>query len=153
MDADGGHPVSLARGAAPDWSAAGDQIAFQRDHNIVVMSANGGPVRTVTGRITGRGISAAWSPDGRTIAYIRIVVVRGRAAYYLSLIKPDGTENKSHTRAVRIQRNSPVWSPDGRRIAFTAPDGLWAVNADGGGLEQLVPGAGIETPSWTAHGG
>jgi Tol biopolymer transport system component len=56
---------------------------------------------------------------------------------------------------------SPSWSPDGSQILFArvsdcAHGGcsqIWRVNADGGGLQLMLPGNGLEaSPAWSPHG-
>jgi WD40-like Beta Propeller Repeat len=45
------------------------------------------------------------------------------------------------------------WSSDGGRIAFSRSDGIWVVDVDGSGLQQIVPGApGVSDPVWSPDG-
>jgi Tol biopolymer transport system component/predicted Ser/Thr protein kinase len=83
--------------------------------------------------------AAAWSPDGREIAYIR-----ERDLYRANR---DG----SNPRKVASLPGTAFWlrwSPDGSRLRFTAGDvvvrngslSIWEVSADGTGLHPLLPG-------------
>jgi Tol biopolymer transport system component len=73
-----------------------------------------------------RGMTPAWSPDGRRLAFYG-----GDGQIYV--IDTDG----SGLRWV-VEGRWPVWSPDGR-IAFTEGDGSIAVtNADGSGQRGVV---------------
>lgn len=76
------------------------------DHRIRQLTR---PAGTRTGDAAPR-----WSPDGRTIVFVRTDPRRSR----ILSIRPDG-------RGVRVLSNdatAPVWSPDGSRLAFV--DGL-----------------------------
>lgn len=86
-----------------------------------------------------KGTAAAWSPDGREIAYIQ-----ERQLY---------RANRDGTNARRVA-NLPGtafwlrWSPDGKRLRFTVggvigrvgADSMWEVGADGSELHALLPG-------------
>lgn len=56
----------------------------------------------------------AWSPDGKTLAFVRIVNERPQ----IFLMGFDGGEAMQLTR-IKSGASNPVWSPDGRQIAFT----------------------------------
>ncbi|GAA0951086.1 S9 family peptidase [Nonomuraea longicatena] len=57
-----------------------------------------------------------WSPDGRTLAYVRAVDGRPQ----IHLLPMDGGEPRTLT-AAPLGAGAPVWSPDGTRIAFAGP--------------------------------
>jgi Tol biopolymer transport system component len=84
-----------------------------------------------------------WSPDGRKIAF----VTRGLQSDGLSVINADGT-NLSQLQTepftlpgeTTLSWGSPVWSPDGGKIAFVNNSGLYVMNADGSGQEELDGG-------------
>jgi eukaryotic-like serine/threonine-protein kinase len=100
------------------------------------------------GGITSSG--ASWSPDGRSIAY-----VKGRALFVSTA---DGTEPRSiitfpgiadFTEAMPLQGavvSWIQWSPDGTKLRFTVTDrktnatSIWEAKADGGDLHPLLPG-------------
>ena len=44
---------------------------------------------------------------------------------------------------------APAWSPDGRRLMFNAPGGIFVVNVDGSGLQNLTSGG---APAWSPDG-
>ena len=80
-------------------------------------------------------ISAAWSPDGKLLAYRTtsgdIYVLRGDGAESHKLVSvPDQT--LFPTRDVS-------WSPDGSRIRFSWGHKLWEVSSSGSGLHPLLP--------------
>ncbi|HEY1470994.1 MAG TPA: protein kinase [Candidatus Acidoferrum sp.] len=84
------------------------------------------------------GRDAAWSPDGKMLAY---------SNGGLFLAKADGTE--SHKVATLKEPSYvayPVWSTDGTHLRFTdrnsnnTAQSLWEVSADGTDLHGLLPG-------------
>ena len=90
----------------------------------------------------------SWSPDGRSIAFIRSVggTSEHSGKKQLRVIGRDGGERGV---AVGVGRNAlgpPVWSPDGARLLFVRQerdscsgfDALYAVRADGTNLRRLV---------------
>jgi Tol biopolymer transport system component len=127
---------SAKRGA---WSPDGSRLAFDGrfyatlfDFDIGVMRADGSGVRRVT-RGPDRDIMAAWSPDGRWLAFARQSSETADAQLWL--VRPNG-RGAHHL----VGGSSPSWSPDGRWIAFDAPGGIWAVRPDGSGRRKLVGG-------------
>ena len=56
----------------------------------------------------------AWSPDGKTLAFVRIVNERPQ----IFLLGLDGGEAMQLTK-IKSGASNPVWSPDGKQIAFT----------------------------------
>jgi dipeptidyl aminopeptidase/acylaminoacyl peptidase len=96
------------------------------------------------------GLSPAWSPDGKRIAYIQ----RHRGRYDVYVMNADG----SHKRALTSTGDSadPSWSPDGRQIVFGRDDGesegIYVVGADGSGLSLLTSANDSSEPSWSPDG-
>jgi len=124
------------------WGASGALWA--------VPTLGGSPRRL--GNIVASG--AAWSPDGRTIAYATrdndLFVANGDGAGSRKLVKLSG--DGSWIR----------WSPDGTHVRFTIHEpetnttSLWEISADGNHLRPLLPDWST-TPAeccgnWTADG-
>jgi Tol biopolymer transport system component len=96
---------------------------------------------------------AAWSPDGRQIAYAN------ESSLYL--VKTDGSDARKLTTVIGVPFK-PLFSPDGNRLRFTVNDtktaslSLWEVAVDGTGLHPLLEG--WNKPSreccgaWTSNG-
>ncbi|NBE98298.1 S9 family peptidase [Nonomuraea sp. KC401] len=79
----------------------------------VWLAAPGAAPRRLAG-----GSAARWSPDGRTLAFLRPVDGRPQ----IHLLPMDGGEPVPITSAA-LGAGAPRWSPDGTRIAFSAPVG------------------------------
>lgn len=69
VDADGTDGTRVHTGSNPDWSADGSRIVFVSSDGIRVagVGADGAPVLTPGGY---EDFAPAWSPDGRSIAYL-----------------------------------------------------------------------------------
>jgi serine/threonine-protein kinase len=89
------------------------------------------------------------SPDGRRLAVaVRRVSPRGSDLWVYDMVRG------APTRLTFAGTNGlPVWSPDSRRVVYgtsgTDADGLYVVNADGGGKPERVADAGLLS-SWAA---
>jgi len=97
-------------------------------------------------------VSPAWSPDGRTIAFVSDR--DGSAKIYL--MESDGSDQRRMTDTSMAELE-PAWSPDGTRIAFVSGDDagtqIFIVNIDGSGLIQVTHGSGYnEHPTWSPDG-
>ena len=79
----------------------------------VPTDASSQPRRLTSGN---RDAAPRWSPDSRTIAFVRAAEKGGPQIYLLSMA---GGEARQLTDAPR-GTSAPVWSPDGRTIAFTS---------------------------------
>lgn len=129
------------------WSPDARRLAFDGrfhvtlfDFDIGVMNADGSGVRRVT-RGAARDVLAAWSPNGRWIAFMREYEEGGMPE--VRLVRPDGSGNRRV-----IAGGSPAWSPDGRWLAFERPGGIWVIRPDGTGLRRLVAGE-VGAPAWS----
>jgi len=81
--------------------------------NVWIVSASGGaPVQVTQG---GRDNSPAWSPDGKTLAFVS--ARDGNSQVYL--LSMDGGEAKKLTQ-LSTGADLFHWSPDGKTIAFTS---------------------------------
>ncbi len=144
--AEGGEPIDVMKGADADsptkpfggveefaWSPDGREIAFtakmvpnpawSTDLDIYLAAADGSGYRCITESNEAVDTQPAYSPDGRTIAYLAMArpgyeADRQRVALY------DRATGKSRVLTEVWDRSpdSVVWSGDGRRLYVTAED-------------------------------
>jgi TolB protein len=97
------------------------------------MKADGTGVKTVARR----AFEPAYSPDGKHIAYVRLV--RGQPQIFT--MRADGSAKKQLTDLAR-GADEPTWSPNGKRIAYVRygadATSIWRMNAATGRNRQRV---------------
>jgi len=97
-------------------------------------------------------ISPAWSPDGRTLAYVSFHT--GKAVVYLQDLQSGARRALADFRGTN---SAPAFSPDGQRLALSlSRDGgtqLFSMARDGGGLKRLTQTLAIDTePCYSPDG-
>jgi Tol biopolymer transport system component/DNA-binding SARP family transcriptional activator len=148
MPVEGGPPSAIAADSGnqrfPDWAPDGRHLVFHSDRTgrfelyTVERDAAGRwrPPRQLTNQ---GGQEARWSPDGRSIVYVRNAG--------LWLIQPGGGAPRllvdTGNGAVRSAPLLAQWAPDGRTIYFKALDAdghasIWSIAATGGAPRLLV---------------
>ncbi len=138
----------------PSLSPDGSQVAFmwdgpgQDNWDIYVKSIGGGePIRLTTDSLL-EG-AAAWSPDGRRLAFLSQVVT-SQAQDVIVMPALGGTARRVGTVSVippsveyQMSVRHVSWSPDGRWIAVGAvidgAPGIWVLEADGPERRRLTP--------------
>ena len=99
---------------------------------------------------------AAWSPDGRQVAFAATPASVGLRSVYI--VNADGSGLKEIAPA-DVGGIGVQWSPDGRWVAFTSrlccQPQVWIVHPDGTGATQLTDGRDGSTalsPRWSPDG-
>jgi eukaryotic-like serine/threonine-protein kinase len=99
-------------------------------------------------------VNPAWSPDGKSIAYLKRV---GRQ-YQLMLRALDAPVPVQLTKmpeGVYLDLgNRPIWSPDGSRIYFVGarPGRLWSVSVAGGEPQEVFPNTSVAAADLSKDG-
>jgi Tol biopolymer transport system component len=144
---------------APAFSPEGDRIAFRSTRDgggLYVMGRTGEAVR----RVSDRGETPAWSPDGRELVYaledvgtMPLNMEPERSGLWVLELETGRERELLASDAVL-----PSWSPDGRWIAYTTRElnmrpSLWRIPAAGGDPEMLTDEQGQDWGgAWSPDG-
>jgi TolB protein len=90
----------------------------------------------------------AWSPDGRTIAYVHGDTINGQTGIWLI----DTSGNNKHVIYASAGAYSPTWSPDGQWIAFSDGAQIFKMKLNGDSLTQLTVAGRNFFPAWSPDG-
>lgn len=113
-----------------DLSPKGERALFSARGDVFTAPIEDGPTRNITKTSGTHDRAAAWSPDGKRIAFISDL--SGEEELYLAPQDGSGKPSQLTTgHAARLYR--PVWAPDGKRIAFSDKEGrIFVVTVDDG---------------------
>jgi tricorn protease len=134
-------------------SPKGERALFSARGDIFTVPIEKGGVRNLTRSSDAHDRLPAWSPDGRTIAYIS----DKSGEEELWFVEQDGTSAPTQmTTGTKGQKYGPVWSSDGKRIAFADKDGkVYVFTVATKKLDTIVdaPNGQITDYTWSPKGG
>ena len=143
---------------SPAWSPDGMQIAFLQKHGegdvdkmpnrdvFVVDAKTGAQPRRLTTTTAEENGRLAWSPDGKSIAYLLGDEVKFSAydQSKLAIVPAAGGQSRILTESIDRPVNSINWSRDGSTLYFVVFDDraqhIAKVPASGGRVEKIVEG-------------
>lgn len=147
-------PDEIVRG---DYQLLVERYSRAGERSFYSMDANGGFLAPLTG-VPGDAQHIYPSPDGRTIAYLRLV----DDLTNIWLMNRDGTNRRPLVTGERVI-DHVSWAPDGRQLVFgstsidESPD-IWVVRADGTNEHKItrdehLPAVDFDyTPEWSPNG-
>jgi TolB protein len=129
-----------------------DSTKDKRTKELYIVDYDGFNPRRVTVNRS-LNILPAWSPDGRTLAYVSYR--QGSPDIYLAAIYEGKSTNLTSGKG--FQAFAPAWSPDGTKVAYASNRSgnmeIWISNADGSGAHKITASAGSNTaPCWSPTG-
>jgi Tol biopolymer transport system component len=159
--------VLIFRGSlSPD----GSRMAFSDGLGLRIWNPDTGAMRAIPG--TDDGVAAAWSPDGKWIAFTRyergpassrtcehyavaddvVFCLQQRTSWplerrVLSIVRPDGSELRELGDG-----EDPAWTPDSGALFFRRNDQLNRIDVDGGVAQPVSGTAGGREPAVSPDG-
>ncbi|HKQ77433.1 MAG TPA: protease, partial [Blastocatellia bacterium] len=124
-------------------SPSGTHALLGARGEVLIVSADKSETRNLTNTSGAAERHAAWSPDGKWIAYFS----DESGEYQLHLRPADGAEGRRDgaegRRKIELEKNpsfyGPIsWSPDAKKLAFyDKRSALWIVNINGGAARRV----------------
>jgi TolB protein len=154
IDVDTGRVQRMTDGFGPAWSADGNRLAYALNRRIYVRDFNSADEARVivdardwnAQGVEYGAVAPSWSPDGRSIAFIRENYDDGHVLFVADV---DGT-SKPRMLAENALAEFTAWSPDGSMIAFGSGRDIQTMPATGRVPTTVTRGYWA---SWTPTGG
>ena len=150
MDAKDGHHLNrIFRGRTSAWSPDGKTIAVGGNDRLILVTPAGEVVRELAVRVGTVAAWPTWSPDGKRIAFTRLVGCGDDCVLpSIEIVSVDGGEPADFENRAFM----PSWSPDGSEIAYVCSTRSICRKPVGGGSETVVWQGSREepasSPSW-----
>ncbi len=133
-------------------SPKGERAIFVARGDVFTAPIENGPTRNLTHSSNAHEKGAAWSPDGRRIAFVSDR--SGEEELYL-IDQDGGGEPEQLTSDGDVMRYTPQWAPDGKHVSFSDARGrLWVLDP-GSRKKSLVArdsNGVMFDQSWSADG-
>ena len=151
----GGKPVNVTNDKAldtdPAWSPDGSSLAYSSDRDnehlqLWIRDMRTGGSRQLT-HMTTQPQGAAWSPDGKRIAFFNVDGM-WRVAQMSVVDVATGEITKTHDTLA--QPGAPTWSPDGKRIALAEVAPLTKRFREGTNQVLTIAASGANDDKWFA---
>lgn len=133
-------------------SPKGERALFSARGDIFTAPVEKGGVRNLTKSSDAHDRFPAWSPDGKTIAYISD---KSGEEEIWTVAQDGSSQPQQITSGGSAQRYGTQWSPDGKRIAFSDKDGkLYVVTVATKKLDMIAdgPNGQIRDYDWSPKG-
>ena len=130
----------------PRVAPGGSRFVYDGPKGLVVAPVSGGSGTEIT---TGLDLPAAWSRDGRWIAFVRTRNLGKNDWHsYVYAVHPEGTG----LRTVRRDAFGASWAPDSKRLAAGERGGGISVVALSGKARRLEGSRCGSEPAWSPNG-
>jgi TolB protein len=128
------------------------QALVGKHTQLFTIKPDGSGAHQITRLTDSEAISAAWSPDGKRIAFARDYALAA-SKEHLDVVVVNADGSGLHAFGLHGLNGYPSWSGDGRRIVWVHPSGLAIANPDGSGIRQLrLAGGNIRSPVFSPDG-
>ncbi len=141
----------------PQISPDGTKVAYEFDHDLLVMNVDGSGRHLLTNDFTSHSEGEIrWSPDGNTIAFTS----DRDGSYAIYTVPAAGGEIRMVSVGItHIRPGGYSWAPDSSRLAFSGWDAtvqetdLYVATADGTQVDRITTtNENPVSPSWAPDG-
>jgi Tol biopolymer transport system component len=137
----------------PQWAPAGEQIAFSRGPDMRGLEVTVLDLATGTTTVIDSGVNVAWSPDGRSLAYMKSWKLRVASS-------TGGDIRHIDLDAIPGMKSDPAWSHDGTSLYFSVqleeggPASIHVVSLSSGEASKVLnaDGAVLGSPAVSRDG-